>query len=364
MSVAVASSPVFSPSSSLFLNIPRSPADSRILTPTSTLFNSPSSPLRFTLHRTSPPSSTAIASSSSSDASVSRRKRPPKLLIPVPAMGFGGSEEVAAADVDEVGKQRDGYAVFSKRGKRKRKFMEDRFSAAVDIQGDPKQAFFGVFDGHSGAEAAKFAAKNLGKNILKRISSNGGGDEKMEDAIKLGYLDTDSQFLKEETRGGSCCVTALIRQGHLIVSNAGDCRAVVSRDGVAEALTSDHRPGREDERLRIESTGGYVDMISGTWRIQGSLAVSRGIGDRRLKQWVTPEPETRILDIQPNDEFLILASDGLWDKVSNQEAVNIAVADLKQQQPLVACKKLVELSISKGSNDDITVMIIELGRYV
>lgn len=61
--------------------------------------------------------------------------------------------------------------------------------------------------------------------------------------------------------------------------------------------------------------GGYVDLCRGVWRIQGSLAVSRGIGDRQLKQYVIPEPETKVLRIKPEHEFIIMASDGLWDKV-------------------------------------------------
>ena len=73
------------------------------------------------------------------------------------------------------------------------------------------------------------------------------------DAIKQSYLNTDAEFLKREECGGACCVTAVITSGDLVVSNAGDCRAVVSRGGAAEALTSDHRPSRADEKLRIES---------------------------------------------------------------------------------------------------------------
>ena len=61
-----------------------------------------------------------------------------------------------------------------------------------------------------------------------------------------------------------------------------------------------------------------MDCCRGVWRIQGSLAVSRGIGDRHLKQWVVAEPETRILRISPECEFLILASDGLWEKVTSK----------------------------------------------
>lgn len=73
-------------------------------------------------------------------------------------------------------------------------------------------------------------------------------------AVKEGYLTTDSEFLKKSVRGGACCVTALITGGNLVVSNAGDCRAVSSINGRAEALTSDHRPSREDERERIEKS--------------------------------------------------------------------------------------------------------------
>lgn len=89
------------------------------------------------------------------------------------------------------------------------------------------------------------------RNVLNEVMRIDDSD--IEEAVKHGYLTTDSDFLKEDLNGGSCCVTALIRNGNLVVSNAGDCRAVISRGGVAEALTSDHRPSREDERDRIET---------------------------------------------------------------------------------------------------------------
>lgn len=113
------------------------------------------------------------------------------------------------------------------------------------------QAFFGVFDGHGGTSAAEFAAENLEKNIVNEIERS-VNNEKIELAVKDGYLATDSEFLKQDARGGACCATALIKEGNLVVSNSGDCRAVLSRGGAAEALTSDHRPSRQDERERIE----------------------------------------------------------------------------------------------------------------
>ncbi|KAK6153304.1 hypothetical protein DH2020_012943 [Rehmannia glutinosa] len=237
--------------------------------------------------------------------------------------------------------------------------------AGERIQGDSNQAFFGIFDGHGGAKAAEFAAENLDKNILNELGRR-ENDGQIEVAVKAGYLTTDSEFLKRDLRGGTCCVTALITNGNLVVSNAGDCRAVFSRSGVAEALTSDHRPSRQDERDRIEMLGGFVECRNGVWRVLGSLAVSRGIGDQYLKQWVTAEPETRILKLEPEHEFLVLASDGLWDKVSNQEAIDIAhplCINVDNPQPLSACRKLVDLSVSRGSTDDISVMVIQLGRF-
>ncbi|KAL6956778.1 protein-serine,threonine phosphatase [Sarracenia purpurea var. burkii] len=378
VAVAISGSPVFSPSrdsSSLFcktsvssspernLTLNHSPSSSR----SSSLLSSPTSPFRLRLQK--PPSGLIRASndgevSTSSPATLLKRKRPARLDIPISPIGFcgAGAQTPAGDRMEVVEVDRDEYSVYCKRGRREA--MEDRYSAAVNIQGDPKQALFGIFDGHGGVKAAEFAAEKLDKNILGEVERRGG--EEIEEAVKYGYMNTDSEFLKGDLGGGSCCVTALIRKGNLVVSNAGDCRAVLSRGGIAEALTSDHRPSREDEKDRIETLGGYVDCCHGVWRIQGSLAVSRGIGDGHLKQWVTAEPETKILKIKPNFEFLILASDGLWDKVSNQEAVDIArpmCVGIQKPELLSACKKLAALSVSRGTSDDISVMLIQLGRF-
>lgn len=113
---------------------------------------------------------------------------------------------------------------------------------------------FGVYDGHGGVNAAEYAAENLSKNIIAEVEvARSDENNALEEAVKQGYLKTDSEFLEQEVRSGSCCVTALITKGDLVVSNAGDCRAVLSRGGVAEAPTSDHRPSRQDEKDRIEA---------------------------------------------------------------------------------------------------------------
>ncbi|KAI4373390.1 hypothetical protein MLD38_011519 [Melastoma candidum] len=293
-----------------------------------------------------------------------RRKRPARLIVPAADVSFPDCLQGTNTPSSREEQSGDcGYWVRCKRGRRDS--MEDRYSVLFLVQDDPKQAIFGVFDGHGGSMAAEFAAKNLDKNIVNQVVPGEGTG--LEESVKRAYLKTDSDFLCKDVGGGSCCLTAFIRNGELLVSNAGDCRAVVSRDGSAEDLTSDHRPSREDERLRIEAQGGYVDLRHGVWRIQGSLAVSRGIGDSSLKKWVIAEPETKRLRIETDHEFLILASDGLWDKVPSQEAVDVARRFLVgggKPEPMHACRKLVELSISRGSIDDISVMLVDLKRYI
>ncbi|KAL8172382.1 hypothetical protein V2J09_024186 [Rumex salicifolius] len=296
-------------------------------------------------------------------AALLKRKRPARIHIPMPTFTTV-PETTILKRAEELEEEGDGYAVYCRRGKKGD--LEDRFSASVEVNGAAKQALFGVFDGHGGATAAEFAAKNLGRKILEKAQNT----EELENAVRDGYLTTDSDYLKQKAAGGGACsVTALIRDGNLVVSNAGDCRAVLCRSGVAVPLTIDHKPSREDERQRIEATGGYVDCCRGVWRIQSSLAVSRAIGDMHLKQWVTAEPETKSVAIQPDFQFLILASDGVWDKVSNQEAVDIVLlscTEVGSNKPDLAqaCRELVNLSIKRGSYDDTSALLVDFGRFV
>ncbi|KAM3372340.1 hypothetical protein ACQJBY_019305 [Aegilops geniculata] len=304
-----------------------------------------------------------------------KRRRPAPLLVPAAVTVAPAVLEAAAASgVDEVAEQGDGFAAFCRRGKgRKRVEMEDRHVAAVALGGDRAQALFGVFDGHGGKGAAEFAADNMPRIVAEELEwaarGGGAGRAAVEGAVRRAYLRTDEEFSstssknREQAGGGACCVTALLRDGgrQLVVSGAGDCRAVLSRGGRAEALTDDHRASRQDERDRIEALkGGLVLNCRGTWRVQGSLAVTRGIGDAHLKPWVVAEPETRTVDVGAECELLVLASDGLWDKVGNQEAVD-AAASSSGDLP-AACRRLVDMAVSRGSSDDISVLLVQLQR--
>ncbi|XP_043725493.1 uncharacterized protein LOC122672049 [Telopea speciosissima] len=267
---------------------------------------------------------TTVTSSTTSLCLSLKRKRPPMIEIPrvlqeIHTEKFIFHEKTVGDqplcfDELEVG-------VFSMKGKKK--VMEDTHKIVSSLNGESRKGFFGVYDGHGGTKAVEFVAENLHGNIFEMLDKCGGHMEK-EDAIKAAYLKTDQDFVKQGLGSGTCCVTALIEGGDILVSNLGDCRAVLCRDGMAEVLTKDHRAEQEDERKRVENKGGYVDIHRGAWRVHGILSVSRSIGDVHLKEWVMAEPETKILHLTPDMEFLVLASDGLWEKVDSQEAVAIA----------------------------------------
>ncbi|XP_044475183.1 probable protein phosphatase 2C 2 [Mangifera indica] len=303
------------------------------------------------------------APADSGKGGIRLRKRPARLVVPDNYSNIGLKNEMERNNnkLERTEFELEGrdFSLVSKKGRREA--MEDAYGVMVDILGDPKQAFFAVIDGHGGRAAADYVAENLGRNIVKKLRNDGETNAKLEDAIREGYQITDTEFLSKGIKSGACTASVLLKNGELHVANVGDCRVVLSRKGIANSLTMDHRPSREDERLRIENAGGFVHNCNGVWRVQGSLAVSRAIGDSHLKEWVISEPEIRSLPLTPDCEFLIMASDGLWDKVNEQEAVDVVSRD---NNSLESCKKLIEISSSRGNMDDITVMVIKLQKFV
>ncbi|CAL4971433.1 unnamed protein product [Urochloa decumbens] len=244
------------------------------------------------------------------------------------------------------------YGVASSPGKRAS--MEDFSEARIDDVDGEKVGMFGVYDGHGGVRAAEYVKQHLFSNLIKHPKFI--SDTKA--AIAETYNHTDSEFLKadsSQTRdAGSTASTAIIVGDRLLVANVGDSRAVICKGGQAIAVSRDHKPDQTDERQRIEDAGGFV-MWAGTWRVGGVLAVSRAFGDKLLKQYVVADPEIKEEVVDSSLEFLILASDGLWDVVTNEEAV----AMIKPiQDPQEAADKLLQEASKRGSSDNITVVIV------
>ncbi|GAB2293967.1 hypothetical protein Dimus_028181 [Dionaea muscipula] len=250
----------------------------------------------------------------------------------------------------EDGKLRCGYSSF--RGKRVT--MEDFYDVKMSKIDGQTVSLFGIFDGHGGCRAAEYLREHLFENLMKhpRFITD------TKAAISETYKQTDTNFLdaeKDKYRDdGSTASTAVLVGNHLYVANVGDSRTVGSKAGKAIPLSEDHKPNRSDERKRIESAGGVV-MWAGTWRVGGVLAMSRAFGNRMLKQFVVAEPEIQEQEINEELELLVLASDGLWDVVPNEDAVSIAQ---REEEPEAAAQKLTETAFTRGSADNITCIVV------
>ncbi|CAI0449887.1 unnamed protein product [Linum tenue] len=247
----------------------------------------------------------------------------------------------------EDGKLSCGYSSF--RGKRAT--MEDCYDIKISKIDEKPVCMFGIFDGHGGSRASEYLKQQLFENLMKHPKFM--SDTKS--AISETYQQTDADFLDSEKEtyrdDGSTASTAVLVGDHLYVANVGDSRTV---EWTAIALSEDHKPNRSDERKRIENAGGVV-MWAGTWRVGGVLAMSRAFGNRMLKQYVVAEPEIQDLKVDDEFELLVLASDGLWDVVPNEDAISLARSE---EEPEVAAKKLVETAFTRGSADNITCIVV------
>ncbi|KAJ4705870.1 Protein phosphatase 2C family protein [Melia azedarach] len=250
----------------------------------------------------------------------------------------------------EDGKLSCGYSSF--RGKRAT--MEDFYDIKNSKIDGQAVCMFGIFDGHGGSRAAEYLKEHLFENLLKHPKFM--TDTKL--AISETYQQTDVDFLESERDtyrdDGSTASTAVLVGNHLYVANVGDSRTVISKAGKAIPLSEDHKPNRSDERKRIENAGGVV-MWAGTWRVGGVLAMSRAFGNRMLKQFVVAEPEIQDQEIDGEFELLVLASDGLWDVVPNDDAVALARTE---EEPETAARKLTEAAFTRGSADNITCIVV------
>uniref|UniRef100_A0A1D1YHK4 protein-serine/threonine phosphatase n=1 Tax=Anthurium amnicola TaxID=1678845 RepID=A0A1D1YHK4_9ARAE len=213
---------------------------------------------------------------------------------------------------------------------------------------------FAIFDGHLGDNVPAYLQKHLFANILKEEEFWTYPDR----AISKAYDKTDKAILSHSSelgRGGSTAVTAILINGQkLWIANVGDSRAVLAKGGRVMQMTIDHEPNTE--RGSIENRGGFVSNVPGDVpRVNGQLAVSRAFGDKSLKSHLSCDPDMRVEDITSDTELLILASDGLWKVVSNEEAVDIA---RKIKDPQAAAKRLTAEALNRDSRDDISCIVV------
>ncbi|OMJ69338.1 hypothetical protein SteCoe_32964 [Stentor coeruleus] len=277
----------------------------------------------------------------------------------------------------------------------KKKLNQDSFLTNSSFQGIINQTFLGVFDGHGvyGGEISKYVKNSLSRHIKNLMttelkSSNQEFDENSLKKIKGIFIESHKithNELKKKTEfdsslSGTTAITVLIRGKQCICSNVGDSRAVIGRydkDGwKAIALSQDHKPNVPVERERIENAGGIISPFmennggfvgpQRVWLRTGlvpGLAMSRSVGDFVAEQvGVSHLPDVTLYELDSSDKFIVLASDGIWEFISNEECVEIISSAMLSGNLTTIIDQLVNTATYRwnkenNSVDDITAII-------
>lgn len=162
---------------------------------------------------------------------------------------------------------------------------------------------------------------------------------------------------------GSTGICAVIRDNKVIVANVGDCRTLIISNGRPIQMSTDHKPTNIEEQKRIASLGGSVVNCMGVARVNRVLAVSRAFGNRTLRTVIRPDAELTQRDLVEGDDFLVMASDGLWDVLKNKDVSDVCYSPYLQRKPQVIADELVQMALARGSMDNVTCIVVNLGDY-
>mmetsp|Transcript_75638 Transcript_75638/g.210108 ORF Transcript_75638/g.210108 Transcript_75638/m.210108 type:complete len:281 (-) Transcript_75638:168-1010(-) len=280
-------------------------------------------------------------------------------------MGFARNPvSVAAAGwADDIGRRQE---------------MEDGFVFVDQFGGRPTSAFFAVYDGHGGRQVVDFVTRELHENVLRELRKTNS----VPDALLQAFQATDEDMVRRNimTSGCTACVCLLQEERHarvIYTAHLGDSRAVMARGGSATRLTSmtDHKATDPLEAKRVIEAGGQIVND----RVNGMLAMTRALGDHVLKMPILPNdvvsnvPDITSTDLSAQDNFVILACDGLWDIMNDQQAVELVGECLRELTPIarrleaegrsvaeILARMLVEEALARGSNDNISCVVIFL----
>ncbi|XWS42186.1 hypothetical protein CRYUN_Cryun17cG0146600 [Craigia yunnanensis] len=283
------------------------------------------------------------------------------------------------------------------------------------LESGPFGTFVGIYDGHGGPETSRYINDHLFQH-LKRFTTE---QQSMSvDVIKKAYQATEEGFFSLVTTQwpmnpqiaavGSCCLVGVVCNGTLYIANLGDSRAVLGRlvkatgEVLAIQLSSEHNVGIESVRQEMHSLhpddSHIVVLKHNVWRVKGLIQISRSIGDVYLKKAefnmeplyqkfrlrepfrkpiLSSEPSISVHELRPHDQFIIFASDGLWEHLSNQDAVDIvqnhpcngsarrlvkaALQEAaKKREMRYSDLKKIERGVRRHFHDDITVVVVFL----
>ena len=241
-------------------------------------------------------------------------------------------------------RQKVGVDIRVVRSQGPRDYMEDRHCVKAICSG--KIIFIGVFDGHGGYEVAEMCAKEapvIFEDIVKH-------NPDMSESLRILYraLDLRALHLNKSATGCTAAI-AVITQDRIWCSNCGDAMiAIKKRDGTTKYMSEDHKV--ENEKERIQKSGGIVTYLGGCARVYGTLNIARSIGDHFIKAFVISDPYVTATTCPKSDiEWITVASDGVWDVYNPEDYAK----DLREVAGNLT--QMIDNCYMRGSQDNITI---------
>lgn len=239
--------------------------------------------------------------------------------------------------------------------------MEDAHAAVFPFFGDTTRAFFGVFDGFAGKDAAQAASKVVPAELAKQIAARGISTD-LTEVWKAVFEESDKQLTEFEYIGTTCTSLFLWQvdgQRYVQTANVGDSNAYVYRAGKAVMLSTEHKVTSPGERQRLRDMG--VEVTPNQTRING-IAVARALGNRFVKEMklgiVGTPSVSQPVALAPDDTLIIIASDGLWDVITGQAAFELIE---KEPDATAMATKLIKHAVACAKClDNVTVIVVRL----
>ena len=284
----------------------------------------------------------------------------------------------------------------------RRPYMEGMYAATLPrerelirldmyiVHQQPEYAIYAIVDGHSGLGTASFLRDHLVDITMPyvtkiqesyyRRSTTPLPDYDIYEQFLLRDLfkDLHSDYMYQADLArdfsGSTLTIVFRFPSHLLVANVGDSTAALlsTKSEAVDVLSVDHWPNVPFERARIEASGGFVEFI-GVWRVVGQLAISRSIGDHHLRQYVSLEPSIRHVTLQGDNDYLIVASDGIWETLNPRDVLNLisekqravpSISEMDEYERAIffhdVAAAIVFEAYVRGSTDNMAVLLVAL----
>ena len=236
------------------------------------------------------------------------------------------------------------YSYYEDKNLKYRQSMEDIGILIPDLTNDYKVSLFGIFDGHGGTDVVKFVKSRLPQLIKIYLNDLFPVEIAFKNAFKK--VDEELKFFDSEYIGTTATLI-LIKDNKIYCANVGDSKAYIIYDKAYKQISNDHKCTNEDERKRINEIGGKIIKN----RVMGQLILTRTLGDLYVKQFgVINTP-----DINDTINYVIIASDGVWDVVDLDTITNMGKAGKNVGE---FCKDIVKLALNKGTKDNVSCIVI------